>query len=266
MRYSRVFTVAALVSLVRGATIDICGIVDGPFAVKGAVIGFLDLCLCEGQASPLVNGGSNPVLSAAVTLAGTGVTTAQLTSLIRILAIRSAPGNLEFSFPEHSIKQCTADNPCGHVCASGYTACKGGCIFGGCPTDVRVKRNVPSGGPTKRTPPSGAPPKRDVRKSAKLLCQPGWSACKPPGGSTHVWECIDTQTDLESCGGCPESLDLSGTPGVDCSALRGVHDVSCLHGTCVVHRCKPGYRASSSGTSCVKTKGPSPLEKQHGFW
>lgn len=36
------------------------------------------------------------------------------------------------------------------------------------------------------------------------------------------YECIATETDLWSCGGCPEYDDA----GVDCSTLPGVNDVS----------------------------------------
>jgi len=47
-------------------------------------------------------------------------------------------------------------------------------------------------------------------------------------------------------------LPLSAyTPiGVDCTALPGVADVSCLSGRCVVHRCLRDYVPALDGTRC----------------
>lgn len=64
-----------------------------------------------------------------------------------------------------------------------------------------------------------------------------------------AYECLDTMTNLESCGGCmePYTLGLKPNeiaelkPGVDCTADRGVSDVECRRGHCVVHKCKKGY-------------------------
>ena len=45
------------------------------------------------------------------------------------------------------------------------------------------------------------------------------------------------------------------TTGVDCSALPGVVDVSCLGGACVVERCKPGFSVSLDGSYCTPATG-----------
>ncbi|KZV88356.1 hypothetical protein EXIGLDRAFT_578118, partial [Exidia glandulosa HHB12029] len=59
------------------------------------------------------------------------------------------------------------------------------------------------------------------------------------------WECLDVLSNLESCGGCPLlSSTLTGEhhpTGVDCTAIEGVLDVSCLLGRCAVSRCGKGF-------------------------
>lgn len=39
--------------------------------------------------------------------------------------------------------------------------------------------------------------------------------------------------------------------GVDCTAIPGVMDVSCVTGSCVVRRCQPGYTVSLDGSYCL---------------
>lgn len=64
-----------------------------------------------------------------------------------------------------------------------------------------------------------------------------------------AYECLDTMTHLESCGGCVEPYTLGLTPaevrdlkpGVDCTADEGVSDVECRRGQCVVNKCRKGY-------------------------
>lgn len=47
-----------------------------------------------------------------------------------------------------------------------------------------------------------------------------------------------------------------GAPtGVDCTALRGVEDVSCVDGGCVVRRCAEGYAKNADGSACVLAAG-----------
>lgn len=80
------------------------------------------------------------------------------------------------------------------------------------------------------------------------------------------YECIDTRTNLESCGGCVVPYSLTGSSlddddeeepdmGVDCTALPGVSDVGCHAGRCVVRKCAKGYKLEGSfwgGSKCIK--------------
>lgn len=42
--------------------------------------------------------------------------------------------------------------------------------------------------------------------------------------------------------------------GIDCSAIKGVSDVSCARGRCVVHRCMSGFVPTPYGDNCAKEK------------
>ncbi|KZO94798.1 hypothetical protein CALVIDRAFT_565208 [Calocera viscosa TUFC12733] len=78
--------------------------------------------------------------------------------------------------------------------------------------------------------------------------------------SRNTWECVDTQTDLWSCGGCTTGyLDIPAT-GLDCTALDGVQDVSCARGKCKILSCSRGYAVAANGTSCIpNTRSPTGL-------
>jgi len=61
------------------------------------------------------------------------------------------------------------------------------------------------------------------------------------------YECVDTRTNLESCGGCVVPYSLGSTSkevelGVDCTTLPGVSDVGCHRGKCIVRKCRKGYQ------------------------
>jgi len=75
----------------------------------------------------------------------------------------------------------------------------------------------------------------------------------PGKGLVQPYECVDTQTNLESCGGCvvPYTLGLTKDElkntklGVDCTGLRGVGDVGCHKGKCIVRKCRKGYELAA---------------------
>jgi hypothetical protein len=46
--------------------------------------------------------------------------------------------------------------------------------------------------------------------------------------------------------------------GVDCTAIPGVHDVSCVSSRCVVQRCKESFIVSADRTECVPTTRMNP--------
>ncbi|KII94348.1 hypothetical protein PLICRDRAFT_424813 [Plicaturopsis crispa FD-325 SS-3] len=97
--------------------------------------------------------------------------------------------------------------------------------------------------------PSGHYKRAVAHKSrAEMLCPQGLNACPIPGLSGYGtdYECLDVQTELESCGGC-----ASTGAGVDCTSIKGANAVGCESGTCAIYTCKAGFRRSADGKSCV---------------
>jgi hypothetical protein len=73
-------------------------------------------------------------------------------------------------------------------------------------------------------------------------------ACPIPTatGLSDDYECLDTSTELESCGGC-----ASLGEGTDCTAIPHAWNVACNRGKCEVSSCAPGYKLSNVGAICV---------------
>ncbi|GAA5821272.1 hypothetical protein JCM11251_004545 [Rhodosporidiobolus azoricus] len=63
------------------------------------------------------------------------------------------------------------------------------------------------------------------------------------------FECIDTKSQLDSCGGCASTGE-----GRDCTSIRGVKGVGCEAGSCIVFSCQAGWKPSLDGTKCVRAR------------
>ncbi|WVQ72706.1 hypothetical protein IAR50_002266 [Cryptococcus sp. DSM 104548] len=85
--------------------------------------------------------------------------------------------------------------------------------------------------------------------SAGALCPRGLAACPIPGvaGALDQYECLDSSSDLQSCGGC-----VSLGSGQDCTALPGARWMGCNGGVCEVYSCKRGWARAANGTVCER--------------
>ncbi|WVQ63271.1 uncharacterized protein L199_001422 [Kwoniella botswanensis] len=89
--------------------------------------------------------------------------------------------------------------------------------------------------------------RRQIEATKYQYCPSSLTACVI-GSDQDTFECVDTQGDLESCGGCmgglygPTAHNATST-GVNCSALPNVAlgGVTCTRGRCEVSACKYGY-------------------------
>jgi len=79
------------------------------------------------------------------------------------------------------------------------------------------------------------------------MCPIGYSSCpvKDAKGKVTSYECLDTDRNIDSCGGCE-----SEGAAMDCSALDGVTEVSCVKGHCFVYACERGWELRNN-TGCV---------------
>ncbi|KAG9042529.1 hypothetical protein FS837_010750 [Tulasnella sp. UAMH 9824] len=98
--------------------------------------------------------------------------------------------------------------------------------------------------------PTGAPQGTAVPRKRALKCDNGFTSC-PRFSGRGGFDCVDTENDPESCGGCL-SLDGEGS-GTDCTAIQGTSATSCVKGSCVIDSCRKGWVKSLDGTSCVLT-------------
>ncbi|WVW83324.1 hypothetical protein I302_105343 [Kwoniella bestiolae CBS 10118] len=87
---------------------------------------------------------------------------------------------------------------------------------------------------------------------AMAVCPQGLTACRTSPGDDSSFECLDTQSELESCGGCihgvlGQSDDMSKAD-MDCSSISGVapDGVTCLSGQCLAFACEEGYNLKSN--------------------
>ena len=87
----------------------------------------------------------------------------------------------------------------------------------------------------------------------RIRCPAHLTACGIPSTSFFTgrnYECIDTLSDIESCGAC--AFPLPGQPmGIDCTALPHTMGVTCHLGQCVVEDCERGFEFNTEGSGCI---------------
>jgi len=82
------------------------------------------------------------------------------------------------------------------------------------------------------------------RSNPIAVCPSGFSSCPVSSDSGAYTECVDTATELESCGGC-----TTLGQGQNCNDIDGAWNVACERGTCKVYTCEGGYKLDDN--ACV---------------
>lgn len=135
----------------------------------------------------------------------------------------AACGNiLDWIYRQPRVRACSDYQPHISRCQTSYNNCQSSCgqIW-----------NWPS----PPTPSQYAGYRRHRRSSPITLCPASETAC-PITIEKSGYECIDTQTEITSCGGC-ESLKQ----GENCLAIIGADEVGCHQGQCRVFSALPGF-------------------------
>ncbi|KAF9555940.1 hypothetical protein CPC08DRAFT_820776 [Agrocybe pediades] len=257
-----------IVAASAGGT-DACGEVNGFLQVPNQFFpgqtvnaGLISACLCVSGIPSFI--ALNPAAINGISFAGKAAVTQALTNMIT--------GGKNYGtcyYPDHSSPQCQFGNPCGFTCTDGYTPypsygpatdCVCSAPYIVCNGKCTLSSACPSYGYSRRS----------MTGSPDLRCPAGLEACPIMGRSSLSWECVNTKEDLESCGGCIITSSnnynsRSKKEGVDCTAIQGVSDVSCITGQCVVDRCMPGYSVNASGDSCVPVSFNKPAAAGSGF-
>jgi len=249
----------------RDLSTDVCAEVDSVLKVPNKflpgffiTLGTINACLCISSLPEFM--ATNIIAISATALAGKAAATAAVTDLIK------AHAGPACHYPTHSLPVCKHGSPCSFTCKDGYSASPSGdhptqCICKAPYKECNGKCGLYYSCPSHHY-------KREALAGDKR-CPQGLSVCGVLGRSTNAWDCVDTQSDLESCGGCAIPLRGNGPhgDGEDCTSLPGVSDVSCIRGECMVHRCMPGYDIHMSGSACVysEEKDPVLLAAQYGL-
>jgi len=232
-------------------SLDICAYVDAdlevtnPLTGSPLVLGLLEICLCVSGIPSFIQ--TNPITILAVAIVGAPKVQAAVAALIT-----TASNSQHCTYPDNCTPVCSPTHPCGFTCHGGFTpsppinptecvceypkhVCNGICTISPCSTY--------------------APRKRENEWQKRVVCDTGLTPCGLYSGlsrgSREAYECVDATADLESCGGCSVPLHESSPLGVDCTSLPGVADVSCRAGSCLVHRCMPGYQIAHDRSMCV---------------
>ncbi|KAJ7133271.1 hypothetical protein C8R44DRAFT_870682 [Mycena epipterygia] len=116
-----------------------------------------------------------------------------------------------------------------------------------------VTRGVAVGAAATAVPTAGTAHQLMQCPSSTTACARHRSEDKHGGGSRSsptTFECIDTDSDYRSCGGCRFPAK-GGEQGEDCTKIEGASEAYCECGACVVRSCRPGYFLDSSATFCA---------------
>ncbi|THH26726.1 hypothetical protein EUX98_g7464 [Antrodiella citrinella] len=246
---------------------------------KALVAGHLDVCLCVSLIPDFIK--VNVVAQTAVNLLGV----AKVSALIEGL-INDDPGCQHCTFPEHGQSVCAPDWPCQFQCQDGYSpytnpgdAHPSSCS---CPAPMTECNgqcgNFPNGcGSAVPAPPQrrsrhatfGAAKDINKRQVGESKCPVDKQVCGVPGGNGG-WECVDTKSDKESCGGCmtPSTIGVyHPATGKDCTSIPNAvsSSVECRSAACHVSACEAGFVPSAANDACVPVSA-SPADKRFFNW
>ncbi|EFP75567.1 hypothetical protein PGT21_009097 [Puccinia graminis f. sp. tritici] len=112
-------------------------------------------------------------------------------------------------------------------CRRTYNSCQTGC------TQIW---NWPSPPGYKPRPSQQAGYRRHRRDTDEKVCPNTQETACPISANATGFECVDTQTEITSCGGC-ESLN----EGENCLTIEGADEVGCELGECRVFSALPGF-------------------------
>jgi len=244
--------VTARQAQIKRGLVDVCVALDLDVTLldilpggKPLVAGHVELCLCVSVLPDFIR--SNSVGQNVVRYLGEAPAQDFFTNLIN-----SQPNKQQCHYPDHCEPICDWEKPCHFHCKDGFvpddeehptkcicpppnTVCNGQCgsFPNGCGSQTPKRKRAPS-------------------------CSSGRTLCGVPGGSKGKgYDCVDTKSDLESCGGCvvKNSFGIETPAGKDCSAIAHVDRVKCKSSSCHVSSCKEGYTPSKTHDSCVVKHG-----------
>ncbi|KDR79188.1 hypothetical protein GALMADRAFT_137075 [Galerina marginata CBS 339.88] len=219
----------------------------------------VELCLCLKDLDIYLE--TNDEAQVLVGLLGKSTVGALITALIN-----TSPDARHCTFPSNAHHTCNTHDPCHYecdppyvpqggvcVCASPYLSCNGVCgIFPqGCgsaaPRSIQARANPIA-----------------TLSQAQASCKPYETVCGIPGReSALAFECINTRSTKDSCGGCMtphpffETEPIRHSSGKDCTTISQARRVTCSEERCLIHTCTNGWTPSSDKSTCTPIPGSS---------
>ncbi|CAL1710874.1 unnamed protein product [Somion occarium] len=238
----------------RHGFVDTCASLDVDLVLPTIIrdghalsVGRLDVSLCVSIVAEFVR--INKIAQLAVMLLGEKEVIEIITT-----TIKKTGTYVTCTIPDHAHSTCKHEDLCAFECIDGFQPYTNpgddkpsDCICSAPLSECNGKcGNFPNGCG------SAAPQRRNARRSPLPSCPAGQSICGVPGGKGV--ECVDTQSDKESCGACatPSPLTIATqVVGKDCTALPNVDHVECHVGKCHVHSCKLGFGVTPEQDGCA---------------
>jgi len=104
----------------------------------------------------------------------------------------------------------------------------------------------------------------DQKAPFKPRCPSGLTACPISETSEFTratpYECLDTQQELTSCGGCVTLGD-----GTNCATLRGAGMSGCSNGKCTIFSCARGFKFSQRDQACHRVHSRQHVSSRSHF-
>ncbi|KAJ7040710.1 hypothetical protein C8F04DRAFT_225444 [Mycena alexandri] len=176
-------------------------------------------------------------------------------------AIGKAPNSGQCnSLPAHAQRQCSVVNPCAFICVDGYTLDSESqmCVCSAPNTECNGKCGPPVAGcgasAVSRSLKSRSTPITTLRDAQKTCGSRTVCGVAQPKGD-YDFDCVDTVTDFDSCGGCVTPHPFSGsqsTVGLDCGRISNAQQVSCQKSKCVVQKCRKDFTISTTKDACTQ--------------
>ncbi|KAM0753148.1 hypothetical protein T439DRAFT_378864 [Meredithblackwellia eburnea MCA 4105] len=238
----------------------------GLVGVQASVIipGLLDLCLCVNvlqltapgfKACPACPAHAHPICGGRGRCGCECDAVYYATSLGTCVPVENCPRPNTLTRHLDGTSTCTCDNiryksdgAGGCKCKSPYVpSALGGCVLSASQAGrVRSKKSQLQLS-SSLTPDETAVELRKQRlheASDEYRCPDNETACPLGRG----WECLDTTSALDSCGGCTSARG----GGVNCLTLPGAMGVACVESKCEISSCLPGWRFVMG--RCVEAK------------
>ncbi|GAA5862728.1 hypothetical protein JCM8547_003527 [Rhodosporidiobolus lusitaniae] len=207
-----------------------------------SILGLVNICACVNLLNPGTGESACPPCPAnASPICGGGSCACQCNAGFFATAAGTCVATTDCPAPNTLVQDATGTTfTC--QCAAGYISNgAGGCVL--TPSARARAARHRRAFPPKHGQAVFAPQTSESRPA--YTCPDGETACPLPSGG---FECIDTTTSLNSCGGCVGA----GESGQNCLAIPGALAVQCHESACHVGSCFKGWKHLKDGNGrCV---------------